>query len=358
MTTTHWLELWTPLAAYYRVHRALLQRRPTEAPRSLLRFFATRSDGDPNWFDLDEHLDCYEAARPALADLGIAGHQAALWLSCQHEDQASELTLDPLTMLRLSELELKLCWECYQAEWGQFNNAATLPGVPVNLRDLGSEPDAEQPQRLRQVWVSLDDDTLWEATFTTHAHMRWQWQQPGATTVQVGTYWQPSVVVVPDFSEASLERAIADLLRQRTFEQAFTCLAGAAQAPAQLTQPQLALEILHHAPITTELAPLAELLGADAQPRAHQWWASRPSSLTELATHTQQWVQLLRDQMCALLAFGIHRNDLALVWSLPYQQRAHLEVGPAVLGELAAQGLTLRLRGLAQPERWVRCLDE
>jgi hypothetical protein len=357
MTTTHWLELWTPLSAYQSAQRLFLTRGPVGQPRSLLKVREQQQAGDPNWFDIDDTLEAYEAVIPKLAKLGIGSNQASLWLSCQHEDLTTEVTLDPLALMRLSELDLKLCWEAYQVEWGGVGGKSPHQGVPVNVRDLGSELVADAVGDARRVWVSLDDDTLWEARFTTYQEMQWQWAVSEGP-VKVGAYWQPGVVVVPDFREDTLEWAVADLLRRGKFEQAFSCLAGEVIPAQHLAQPQLRLEILHHGQAISALSSLSTVLGGEAQGRPNLWATAQDCHAGHLPQQTQQWVAEIQARMPALQADGIQRNDLSLVWTVPYQQRAHLELTPAVMASLAAQGMSLRLQGLAQPEVPLRCLDE
>lgn len=357
MNTTHWLELWTPLSAYDDVYQALSLPRPSGQPRALLKLFEQSGPSDPNWFEIDEVLDRYEETCEPLRDLGISPQEVSLWVASEHEDSFGEVILDPLMLQRMGEQGVKFCWVCQPPRWAETDELASGPGIPVNLRDLSSEPDEQHPELMRRVWVSLDDDTLWEATLTTYQHMHWQWGG-GVGPIQVGTSWQPGVIVVPDFTEESLERAVIDLLRERRFEQAFTCLAGDALPAKHLRAPQLTLDIMHHGRAEAELQPLGDLLQARPYSRPNVWSATQSCAQSDLPKLTRQWLDQIQLQWAALNRIGIHRNDLAISWHLPYEARCHLEVDPTLMSLIAHKGMSLRLQATPRPASLCRCLDE
>jgi hypothetical protein len=357
MNTTHWLELWTPLSAYYETYRALGLRRPHSPPRALLKLFEQSYPSDPNWFEIDEILDRHEAAQEKISSLGISPHSVSLWISTQHEDEAGELNLDPLILHRLGDQGIKLCWICHQHAWDSSAEESTYPGVPVNIRDLSSEPDQQASDLIRRVYVSLDDDTLWEASITTYQQMYLQWAR-GTGPVQVGTYWQPSVIVVPNFSEEAIEYAVSDLLRKQQFEQAFTCLAGDPVPAPHLDQSRLTLDIMHHGQSEAQLHPLSHQLELTPQLKPNLWSISQKCFPQQLPELTTQWILHIREQMKTLQNAGIQRKDLVLTWHLPYEERYHLEIEPELMAQIANQGLSLRLHGVPQNDWLRRCLDE
>lgn len=357
MKTTHWLELWTPLSAYDEVYQVLSHPRPPGQPRALLKLFEQSGPSDPNWFEIDAVLDRYEDSCEPLRDLGISPREISLWMATEHEDPLGEVVLDPLMLQRMGEQEVKFCWVCQPQKWPETDAFVPGPGIPVNLRDLSSEPDERHPELMRRVLVSLDDDTLWEATLTTYRRMHWQWGG-GVGPIQVGTSWQPGVIVVPNFTEESLERAVIDLLRERQFEQAFTCLVGEALPARHLRAPQLTLHIMHHGRAEVQLQPLGELLQARSHSLPNVWSATLSCAQPDLPNLTRQWLDQIQRQLTDLTRMGIHRNDLALSWHLPYEERCHLEVDPTLMALIAQKGMSLRLQATPRPASLCRCLDE
>lgn len=338
MYSTYWLEIWVPETSAKRVHK-ILEQAPTTG-HSLVRVWEHHSPEEAHTLGLNHLLDQFEEQISPLEAAGVKRQNMAVWLEGNYQQQFY-LQLDPMTLMRLGQEDLKFCLTCTSetpAQWDQVKGFHQ-PKV-VDVKDVWVEEEEERPG-VALVTVNFDDGTFWTARFHTY-----QWlaiNGPGLLRKQP-YYWEPNMILVSNLEEETIQRTIVELLRQQRFEQAFSSMEPGGDTESPQHQTTIDLKILQPEAARLQLDLFQEIPRAQiiADPHFLILRSSQPSTHQDL-TYLHLYLDLLDKHFPTLKAQGVQRKDLSLHLTYFYQDHCQLEFLPDLLDRMGRRGISLEL---------------
>ncbi len=329
MKVSYWIETLSPLPL---LELANTGRKAATKDQPVTRLFEQSWEDSPQWCRVEDILDAWEALRN---DLDILDVEASLWMRYESSDTELELDIDPLTLYRLGENNLKLCVEGHHP----INHDSTH-WIPTNISGCFAQADESLGLLTQRVEVWLDDHSVWEGLATTRNQLIGQLMQQEVAPRR--NQWLPSLLLVPSFDEQDIEDRVVGLLKRGDFERVFrqTELADQQEIPRQSGWN---VHILH------DPAVLNPVLGI--WPEDQRWHPCTPENQQEGLQEISRQLSALYPQ---LKRMGILKRDISLVWHHPYNTQVRTELASGFLQTIGSMGHHLYLNFFPEAKRIAR----
>lgn len=354
MVSSYCLELWVPPTLSDNV-KNLLPLSSGKA-RSLLRMFEAHEADEPSIFAVNAVMDQWEALSPQLSAAGLEGHHASIWLDGKY-DQSFGIKLDPLSLMRLGQERLRLCFNGERqlaADWEVYDPSLSSKAVSIKDICLETVGSADLPQVLGPVpvTVSLDDGTIWQARFVPMPYLTRMQKQ------QNGFFWEPDMILVPFVNRHQVEKAILMLMSQQKFEQAFSNIEQELGQEAEAGQSIFELQIIHEGIEDIPLAEIFNVSRANVSVDQQFWrWRNVQYHQQNHFDYLHHYQELIQMHYPNLKKLGIQRQDISIKLQYRYQATCNLELHPETLYHLGRNGISLEISCEQAARAVARCLE-
>lgn len=348
-STEYWLEIWMKNGNHKQVSKIMGQKMPKE-PRSILRFLETRQPDEPQWFEINSFLDILDDKYEMLEAQGVSREDLSIWMNCRYEEDECRVSLDPVTLMRLGEEQVKLCITCspdggpapvMEAKENFVKRLVEIQEICIEDETAdGISPRAEGTE----VTVGFDDGTAWTASFISFRHLQVLLASARKNgEFRNGSYfWLPNMVIVGALTREEIERTTINLLQLGKFEQAFAPLEEVCEKEEE--QITAELSVIHEAGIELNIEDLLSI----NEPyiiSSQNFWAVRKIQTPEQPApdFLTYFLDMLEGKYSALAEIGIQRKDIAINWSYRYEGQCNLEFAPDVLERMGRNGISLNI---------------